>query len=158
MSKTIKTILWVVIIVVVIGLIWYAVTKKPAEEVIKIGATLPLTGDYSNFGVDAKNVIDLVVEEVNEVGIDGKKIEVIYEDDQCDPKQVVTTVNKLINIDGVKIILGPFCSGAALAAVPLTQNNEIFVLSGSVTNPKLRDYDLFFRTIPSDAYQGKFGA
>jgi len=158
MTKSTKIIIGVIVAVIIIGGIWYGLSRKPQEEVIKIGATLPLTGDLSNYGVDAKNTIDLAVKEINEVGIDGKKIEIIYEDDQCDPKQVVTTVNKLINIDKVNIILGPFCSGAALAAVPITQNNKIFVLSGSVTNPGLADYDLFFRTIPSDDYQGKFAA
>ena len=160
MKGIVKTILWLVIIVVVIWVVWYVLTREPIpeEEVIKIGATLPLTGDISTYGIDAKNAIDLVVKEINEVDIDGKKIEIIYEDDQCDPKQVVTTVNKLINVDKVKIILGPFCSGAALAAVPITQSNNVFLLSGSVTNPGLADYNLFFRTIPSDDYQGKFAA
>ena len=137
MQKTTKIIIGVIIAIIIIGGIWYSVIKKPAEEeeVIKIGATLPLTGDMSNYGVDAKNAIDLAIEEINEVGINEKIIKISYEDDQCDPKQIVTTVNKLINIDKVKIILGAFCSGATLTAVPITQSNNVFLLSGSATNP-----------------------
>ena len=161
MTKTTKIVILLIIAIVIIAGIWWGVSKKSAQtpttqkKVIKIGAILPLTGDISSYGVDAKNAIELALEEINK---NEKRIEIIYEDDQCEPSKTVTAVNKLINVDKVKIILGPFCSGSALAAAPIAQKNKVFMLSGSATNPKLADYDLFFRTIPSDSYQGKFAA
>jgi branched-chain amino acid transport system substrate-binding protein len=163
MDKPTKIIIGIIVAIIVIAGIWYGVSKKPAapttKEPIKIGATLPLTGQMSTFGVDVKNAVELAIKEINEGGgIDGRQIKVIYEDDQCDPKLSVTTVNKLMNVDGVKVIIGPFCSGASLSAAPVAQEKKVLLLSGSATNPKLADYNLFFRTIPSDAYQGMFGA
>jgi branched-chain amino acid transport system substrate-binding protein len=173
MSKTTQIILWIVVAIIVIVGIYYGVNKKQTtlttpsssltapitKETIKIGATLPLTGDVSNLGVDAKNAIELAVKEINQTGgIKGSPVEVVFEDDKCDPKLSVDTVNKLINLDKVKIIFGPFCSGASLSAVPIAQQNKVLMISGSATNPKLSNFPLYFRTIPSDAEQGKFGA
>jgi len=161
MPKTTKIIIWLIVVIVIIAGIWWGVSKESTQlpsakkEVIKIGVVLPLTGDISSHGVDSKNAIELALAEVNK---SEKRIEIIYEDDQCEPSKTVTAVNKLINVDKVKIILGPFCSGSALAAAPIIQKNKVFMLSGSATNPKLAGYDLFFRTIPSDSYQGKFAA
>ncbi len=159
MNKLVKIIISVIIILIIIWGIWYGVVKPKEQEVIKIGVTFPLTGDLMNLGLDAKNAVDLAIKEINEIGgIGGKELKIIYEDDQCDPKLSATTVNKLINVDGVKIIVGPFCSGASFSAAPIAQDKNVLLLSGSATNPKLSDYRLFFRTIPSDAYQGRFGA
>ena len=50
-------------------------------ETIKIGAILPLTGELSEFGVDEQRGMAIVVEEINGAGgINGKKIEILYED------------------------------------------------------------------------------
>jgi ABC-type branched-subunit amino acid transport system substrate-binding protein len=156
-----RNLILIILVILVIGvLIYFASLKKGtiSKEII-LGATLPLTGDVSNIGVDAKNAIELAVKEINQAGgIKGKPVKVIFEDDKCDPKLSVDTVNKLINLDKVKIIFGPFCSGASLSAVPVAQQNKVLMISGSATNPKLSDFSLYFRTIPSDAEQGKFGA
>ena len=55
---------------------------QKTEEPIKIGAALPLTGVASPYGQNARQGIDLAVEEINAAGgIDGRQIEIIYEDD-----------------------------------------------------------------------------
>jgi branched-chain amino acid transport system substrate-binding protein len=156
-----RNLIFIVLAILVAGmLVYFSYLKKSevAKEII-LGATLPLTGDVSNLGVDAKNAIELAVKEINQAGgIKGRQVKVIFEDDKCDPKLSVDTANKLINLDKVKIIFGPFCSGASLSAVPVAQQNKVLMISGSATNPKLSNFPLYFRTIPSDAEQGKFGA
>ncbi len=156
-----KKIIILVIVLIVISLgIFLSMEREDREsDVVRIGATLPLSGDLSNFGVDAKNSIKLAVKEINaEGGINGKRVEIVYEDDMCDPKKCVNAVTKLLFIDNIKIILGPFCSGAALSVAPLTNENKFLFISGSATNPSLIDYPNFIRTISSDAYQGAFAA
>ncbi len=68
------------------------------ENVIRIGAAGPMTGDQSKMGVDLRNSVELAVAEWNEKGgVLGKKIVLLSADDQADPKQAVSIANKLIN-------------------------------------------------------------
>ena len=69
------------------------------QNKIKIGAILPLTGAYAIAGTDAKNAIDIALEDI------GNKIQVIYEDSQGENTKAVASFNKLINIDNTKIVL-----------------------------------------------------
>jgi len=101
-------------------------TQVCAGDVTKIGAYLPLTGWAANYGEDAKRGIDLAVEEVNSKGgIRGKTVEVIYEDSGGNPKQSVSAVQKLINIDKVPIIVGGLFSHEALAVGPICQSAKV---------------------------------
>ncbi len=68
------------------------------ENVIKIGAAGPMTGDQSKMGVDLRNAVELAVAEWNaRGGVLGKKIVMLAGDDQADPKQAVSIANKFIN-------------------------------------------------------------
>ena len=70
----------VLIVMVSVGL-WLIVPSVGEEESIKIGAMLLLSGDGASWGQASQNAINLAVEEANaEGGINGKIIEVIYED------------------------------------------------------------------------------
>ncbi|MFA6064658.1 MAG: branched-chain amino acid ABC transporter substrate-binding protein [archaeon] len=135
----------------------FALSSSNKDEYV-IGVTLPLTGELANYGTDSRQSIELAVTEINSNGgINGSKIKLVFEDDQCDKTSAVTNVEKLSN-DGIKLVLGPFCSGASLAVAPLSEKKDLFFISGSPTNPAISDYNMFFRTIPSDTYQGKFAA
>ncbi|MBI4154506.1 ABC transporter substrate-binding protein [Candidatus Woesearchaeota archaeon] len=69
------------------------------QNKIKIGAILPLTGPYAVAGIDAKNAIDLALEEI------GNKIQVIYEDSGGENSKAVSSFNKLVNLDNSKIVI-----------------------------------------------------
>lgn len=129
-------------------------TEKKAE-IIKIGAMLPLSGDAAQYGEWGENGISLAVDEINSKGgIKGNKIEVVYEDDAADPKKGVSTVNKLISIDKVKVIIGPIPSAVTLAIAPICENNKVVVLSSS-SNPIITHAgDYIFRNWPSDDFEG----
>jgi branched-chain amino acid transport system substrate-binding protein len=128
------------------------------EKEYLIGATLPLTGELASFGSDVRQSIELAVSEINSNGgINGSKLIVEFEDDQCDKVKAVTNV-EAFSAKGISIILGPFCSGASLGVAPLAEKKNLIFMSGAATNPVLSNYSLFFRTIPSDSYQGKFAA
>ena len=128
------------------------------EKEYLIGATLPLTGELASFGSNVRQSIELAVSEINlNGGINGSKIRVDFEDDQCDKLKAVTNVEAFY-AKGISIILGPFCSGASLGAAPLAEKKNLIFMSGAATNPVLSNYSSFFRTIPSDSYQGKFAA
>lgn len=157
MTKSNKIIIGVIIAVIIIGGIWYITSREPKEEVIKIGTVLPLTGTEASWGQDAKEGIDLAVEEINSNGgIDGKKIEIIYEDGQCKPEPAVTGAHKLINIDNVSIIIGEICSSATLAIAPIAEESRVILISPGSASPKITQAgDYIFRNWITDAFTGK---
>jgi branched-chain amino acid transport system substrate-binding protein len=159
MNKTAKIILGVVVLVIIIVLV-IAFYKPAPKEAIKIGFIGPLTGDVANFGQNAKAAVELAVDRINsERGINGKKLEVIYEDGKCDPKEATNVVNKLVNIDKVSIIVGGLCSGETLAAAPIVEQSKVVLLSYCSSNPNITNAgDYVFRDFPSDNFQGKYGA
>jgi len=84
-------------------------TQAPAapEEggEIKIGFISAFTGVFSSFGTMQKEGAELALEEYN-YEVAGKKINVIYEDDQLDNEQAVTKAKKLVEQDNVDILTG----------------------------------------------------
>ncbi|MEI6065719.1 MAG: ABC transporter substrate-binding protein [Methylococcaceae bacterium] len=130
------------------------------ERIVKIGAILPLSGDVASYGNNTKEGIDLAVEQINlSGGINGKKIEIIYEDSKADAKTGASGMLKLIDIDKVQAIIDNSVSSVALAAVPIADKNKVVLLSTGSTNPKLSGISpYFFRIWNSDALEGKVSA
>lgn len=129
-----------------------------SSEPIKIGLSLPLTGEAASYGESALGGAELAAKEVNEAGgINGRKIELVSEDDQCSSAGGAMATNKLTNIDKVSTMVH-FCSAAAGAGVPIAQNAGIpSIVIGSA--PELtQGKDYIFRDYPSDSFQGKFVA
>jgi branched-chain amino acid transport system substrate-binding protein len=86
-------------------------------DTIKIGMFGPLTGSVSLWGYPINNGAIAVYNSVNAAGgINGRKIEVVDEDDACDPAKAVAAVKKLIVRDDVFAIHGGTCSAAVMAA------------------------------------------
>ncbi len=132
-----------------------------AAETIKLGVAGSHTGDLAGYGLPALNAAKLVVEKYNaKGGINGKKIELLQQDDQCKPELGTNAATKLI-ADGAQIIMGHTCSGATKAALPIYNDKKIIAISPSATSPDLTQegkYPYFFRTTPSDDAQARLGA
>jgi len=126
---------------------------------IKIGAVLPLTGDAAEYGNNDKSGIDLAVEQVNKAGgIEGQKIEVVYEDCQMDAKLAVAAINKL-GMQKVPAVIDDAISSIALAMVPVAGSNKQTIISTGASNPSLSGISpYFFRIWNSDAEEGIFAA
>lgn len=146
--KIIKPILIIALIIAVFGMIHPS--RIYAEEVVKLGVYLPFTGWAANYGEDAKRGIDLAVEDINATGgIHGKKIECVYEDSGANPKQAVSAVQKLINIDRVPFIIGGLFSHTALAIAPIAQSNKIPTIATQASHPDVtKAGDFIFRIAP----------
>jgi len=131
--------------------------KKKGEEVIKIGAILPLTGDGAKYGEAAKEGIELALQEINNKnGIRGKKIQIIYEDSQGIPSIGVSAAQKLINVDKIQIIIGDLFSSVTLAIAPIANENKVILFSPASSSPKLTNAgDYIFRNCASDIFEGE---
>lgn len=129
-----------------------------AADTIKIGVAGAHSGDLASYGLPTVKATELVVNEINaKGGINGKKIELLIEDDVCKPEVATNTATKLVS-KGVNIVIGHICSGATKAALPIYKGSDIIVMSPSATNPDLTqsgDYPNFYRTIASDDAQAR---
>ena len=95
----------IVAIILIAAIVMFSAPK--GEETIRVGSILSLTGAASAWGEAAQNGINIAVEDINKGGgVIGKQIEVIYEDDQSNPTQTVTSFNKLRDIDGINFFIG----------------------------------------------------
>ncbi|MFH1500775.1 MAG: ABC transporter substrate-binding protein [archaeon] len=159
--KTLNILIGIVVVVVIINLILLLAVLSPTGKVVKgdevvIGFIGPLTGDASAYGTPAMEIIRMAVKELNAAGgIDGKPLRIIYEDGVCDPGKATTAAQKLINVDGVKVILGGFCSGETLGAAPIAEDNKVILFSTGSGSPDVTNAgDYVFRNWPSDATSG----
>lgn len=134
-------------------------TETASGEGIEIGALMPLTGDLQAYGESAINGINLAVEEINAAGgVMGRPIKLAVGDTQTAPQPSIDAAQKLISVEGVKVVIGPMSSGEAIpVAESVTSKNSVLQISNSATSPVitgLNDNDFLFRTVPSDAFQG----
>jgi branched-chain amino acid transport system substrate-binding protein len=135
--------------------------KGPAaSETVKLGVLLPLTGDAASYGESELKAIQVAVDEINgRGGAGGQKLELVTEDGKCDPQAGGTAAQKLVNVDGVRVILGGACSGETLAAAVITDPAKVILISPSASSPKVTEAgDFVFRTYPSDSLAGKIAA
>jgi branched-chain amino acid transport system substrate-binding protein len=128
-----------------------------AHADVTIGVVGPLTGENAFFGDQMKHGVEQAATDINaQGGINGEKIVLRILDDACDPKQAVTVANQIISA-GVKFVVGHFCSGAAIPASKIYNEEGIFMISPSATNPALTDAGLanVFRVAGRDDQQGE---
>jgi branched-chain amino acid transport system substrate-binding protein len=127
-----------------------------AGDSIKIGAYGDTTGATSSFGQSTKNGIQLAFEEINAAGgVNGKKLEMVFEDDQGTPEKAKTVMSKLISQDKVLAVLGEVASSNSLAAAPVAQEAKIPMITPSSTNPKVTEVgDYISRVCFIDPFQG----
>ena len=134
-------------------------TMGPSGDPIKIGTLIDATGDLAVFGPPIVLATDLAALLINEAGgIDGRQIEMIHRDSGTSPQIATDAASALVNVDGVKAIVGSLSSGVSLAvAESVTIPNGAVLVSPASTSPALSsldDNDLVFRTTVSDAFQG----
>ena len=97
---------------------------------IKIGAVLDITGAGASLGVPERQTLELLTKQTNEDGgVDGRKIELIIEDNQSTEDGAAQAITKLVNQDKVDIILGASRTGPSLAMRPIAENAETPMIS-----------------------------
>ncbi|MBF0530721.1 MAG: ABC transporter substrate-binding protein, partial [Deltaproteobacteria bacterium] len=121
-----------------LGLIFLLTWAGPilAADNIKIGVLIPLTGPAAADGQSAKQSVEMAVEKVNSGGgVNGKKVEAIFYDDQFDPKQAVTLARRMIEADKVLAAVSGSYSGPTRAASQIFQENKVPFSVGYALHP-----------------------
>lgn len=126
----------------------------------KVGSFLSLSGPDAQFGADAREGIELAVDEVNKAGGEkGKPLRVVFEDDKSNPQEASNKVLQLIDRDKVIALLGEVASSRMKAGGIVANKKHIPVVSPSATNPDVTKVGPFvFRVCFTDDEQGEAAA
>lgn len=109
-----------------------------ADQKLKVGVVVPLSGDMAEFGEAAQHGLQIAVSDIPELSA---RFDFIYEDSRYDPAKSVSAIQKLINIDHVKLLLlwGEY---PALATMKLIEDAHVpaIVLALDSDEAKGKDY------------------
>ena len=127
-----------------------------ASSAYVIGFVNHLTGPGAVYGVSCQDGVELAVKQINDAGgINGKQVQVIYEDDKMDAPTSLTALRTLIDVDKVPVVLGSGSSTVTLAILPVAKQSGIVLVSAISTAPSLRNYaGTYFGVMPTDEEQG----
>ena len=115
---------------------------------IPVGIVYPVAGRLASIGTEMGRGFELAHEEITKLQLGDTKLRFITEDSRGDPEGAVEAFNKLIQQDGVSVILGPGTSSAAEAAFPIAQQNRVVAISATAAARGLSEIgDFAFRTI-----------
>jgi len=134
--------------------------SKVEGDTIILGAAVSLTGKYSSNGVHTQNGYNMAVDRINSKGgvkVGGKnyKFDIIYYDDESNPKRAAQLAERLINQDGVEFMLGPYSSGLTKAMVPVTEKYGVPMVEANGASRSLftKGYKYLFAVLaPANLY------
>lgn len=123
-----------------------------AQETIKVGIVLPLTGGQAAFGEIERNSFEMALEEINGAKLLGdKKLEFIFEDDTGKPEVARSAAEKLITKDQVVMLGGGYGSSETFAVAGVAQQSAIpfLVNTGSADKITEQGWDYVYRLNPA---------
>jgi branched-chain amino acid transport system substrate-binding protein len=129
------------------------------EEEIEIGCILCMTGPLAAMGHLISQAAFLAAEEINDAGgVLGKNLTILLEDSATDDAIAFEAYKKLVETDGVEVIVGPMISGAVMSSGAYAETNAVPMVSPSATSPliSLQDWKAWaLRTCTGDQFQGQ---
>src|SRR5476649_2507230 len=97
-----------------------------AQEPIRIGVLLPLTGPFAKNGLENWEAMQIARDMINERGgVNGRKIEYL-QGDATNPNAAISETERLISKDGIKITTGSFASPIAIAVSQAAERHGVF--------------------------------
>ncbi|MFB6124597.1 MAG: ABC transporter substrate-binding protein [Halanaeroarchaeum sp.] len=121
-----------------------------------IGMVDSRTGSLSAFGERNKRGLEIALTDINDVRVGGRELDVTVEDSQSKAQSGVSAAQKLVNQDGVPLMIGAVGSGVSLAIYQsVVQNTDVVQVSQNSTSPKLTDYPGLLRMSPTGRTQSK---
>ncbi|HET9816637.1 MAG TPA: amino acid ABC transporter substrate-binding protein [Xanthobacteraceae bacterium] len=128
-----------------------AQAQTPSGDPIRIGYSMALTGGLAPNGKSALLALKIWEEEINgKGGLLGRPVKLIYYDDKSSPAEVPSIYTKLLDIDKVELIIGPYATAMIAPAMPIViQRKKTFIgLLGLAVNSEF-NYPNYFAMIPS---------
>ena len=129
----------------------FAAAAAQAAEPIKIGCSMALTGGVAAIGKQVLAALEIWKDDVNaKGGLLGRPVELIYYDDQSNPSNVPPIYTKLIEVDKVDLLIGPYATNMVAPAIPVLMQHNMATIGilANAANSKFR-YNRYFSMIPS---------
>ena len=131
----------------------FGIQHVHAQETIKFGAPLPITGPLAPEALKQKQGYDLWANQVNLAGginVAGKKmkVEIVYIDYQSNTPRAIQATERLITQDNVQFVFAPFGSGAAKAASTVAERYGVPMIAATASSSQVYDqgYKFLFGT------------
>ncbi|WP_333835229.1 ABC transporter substrate-binding protein, partial [Rubrimonas sp.] len=109
-----------------------------AQQTINIGVIQPLSGPNAQFGINSRNGIQLVADEINAAGgiqsMGGAQINLIIADATSNPTQAATVAQRMMSQDNVVAVLGAFASSLTLAISEVTERRGVPLMTMSFSD------------------------
>ena len=135
-------------------------SSSAQHTAINIGVILPLSGANAQFGVNSRNGIELVADEINAAGgikaLGGAKLNLVVGDATSNPATAATVAHHLITQNDVSAILGAFASSLTLAVSEVTARADIpFLTMAFADEITGRGLDSVFQVTPKASVTGR---
>jgi branched-chain amino acid transport system substrate-binding protein len=121
-----------------------------AADPMKVGLSLSLTGAVASNGKQILMALELWRDDVNaKGGLLGRPVELVYYDDQSSPSNVPALYTKLITVDKVDLLLGPYATNMVAPAMPvIMQNNKTTISFLAIGINRHFNYPKYFSMVP----------
>jgi branched-chain amino acid transport system substrate-binding protein len=142
---------WLRLAAATLALAVLAFAPPAKAQEIKIGFSMALTGPLAANGKQALLGMKIWEEETNaKGGLMGRPVKLVYYDDQSNPSTVPGIYTKLLDVDKVDLVIGPYATNMIAPAMPvIMQKNKVFIiLFGLAVNSEF-NYDKYFAMIPT---------
>lgn len=131
-----------------------------AQESVNVGVILPLSGPNAQFGINSRNGIQLVADEINENGgieaLGGAEINLIVSDATSNPTQAATVAQRMLSQDEVVAVLGAFASSLTLAISEVTERRQVPLLTMSFSDQITdRGFEWVYQIVPVGSRLGR---
>src|SRR5271167_1864470 len=112
-----------------LSLLWPSAPARAADP-IKVGFSIALTGAVAQNGKQLIIALELWRDDVNaHGGLLGRPVELVYYDDQSNPTNVPGIYTKLITVDKVDLLLGPYATNMTAPAMPVIMEHNMMTIS-----------------------------
>ena len=122
-----------------------------AADPIRVGTSLALTGGVAPIGKQVLAALQIWRDDVNaKGGLLGRPVELVFYDDQSNPANVPQLFTKLITVDKVDLLIGPYATNMVAPAIPVLmqyKKTTIGILANAA-NSKFH-YDQYFSMLPT---------
>ncbi len=148
-STSTARIAWQALVALIFASFVYAVPAHAADPV-KVGVSLSLTGGVASNGKQILMALELWRDDVNATGgLLGRPVEIVYYDDQSSPSNVPALYTKLITVDKVDLLLGPYATNMVAPAMPvIMQNNKTTISFLAIGINRHFNYPKYFSMVP----------
>lgn len=141
-----------VVLIVVLAIGFYSFSNKKKDDVaqtkdIKIGVLLPLTGDGGTSGEKMYQGIQLASKEFP------SNVKLITEDTHSKVADAVSGAHKLVDIDKVDFIVGPYITDEVIAIAPIAKAKNIVLFTGTFCDDSLKNLTNVFCGYPNSDKQ-----